>query len=846
MAVRGVPFEVGEALPVGQDHLQCTLAWQTSGRQVDVDLSAVLGTNEGYLLGSVDGRLAEHARNVDTQFRECGVRHCGDTPAARGGQEGVALELNVLHTVPLVQYVFLFVNIHDGYSKISDLANIEFKVVLVHGGRTVCQVELSKDVICQGHRGVVAAIIVRNKEGTGWCVLPTKAPNDEAGLPEGAMVSLASMAKAKLEAVPTLRPEEQQLKTIVTTLVARGDYKGAIAAEEALVERLLGLQSRDARWQPVIEQELNRLEDLQKLSAAAEIAVPPAVPTGKEPLDEEGYQLVAAKQDSKAMIDFIRRIIEAFGGQVLSEGDLDGFAPWYSGERCVQSFARLVDELKSRCSWVKFPTAAAAPAVVAPAAVSAVVHPTAVFDPPAREVSVQEEVVPESVPRPAVALPEPVVEPVSAPADHEPEVVEPLAASAVAVEKVAPEPSTPSAAAPAIVAVSASIASAALSRADGPPMEPRCGSSKGGTQIRWTGEGKPPVEMDIGGRPCAALDGGIFVVPKQRGATGGVMSVTITLPDDSEKTFPDCFVYFAPGELESIEPIRGPVTGMREIRIKTNDMGAVINEVLIGGVVAEFAECFSATSSEAVVVLPAREAVCTVGVDVRSENGNSCSLDDSFNYFIPEQFGMVGERIDLSDENMTAVRREGVNGGVCIGEYPLRRFPQGRYFEVLVKDCDKSSRTICVGVTARQFEDILLGAHIREAEARKLRRAWLAGYDKAGAQFLSDGAESKIPTSSWRPVKDVKEGARLGVLWAEPEDDLTAKPELVIFQDGEEKCRLPATGQLPDRDEELFLVVDVQGSVKSVSIIEGAAPPKPPSPEPEKGDGEAAEGAEAA
>ena len=54
-----------------------------------------------------------------------------------------------------------------------------------------------------------------------------------------------------------------------------------------------------------------------------------------------------------------------------------------------------------------------------------------------------------------------------------------------------------------------------------------------------------------------------------------------------------------------------------------------------------------------------------------------------------------------------------------------------------------------------------------------------------------------------------------------------AEPDLVIFQDGVERVRLPAGGQLPSRGEDLFALVDIQGSVKSVSIVWGALPPRP-------------------
>ena len=59
------------------------------------------------------------------------------------------------------------------------------------------------------------------------------------------------------------------------------------------------------------------------------------------------------------------------------------------------------------------------------------------------------------------------------------------------------------------------------------------------------------------------------------------------------------------------------------------------------------------------------------------------------------------------------------------------------------------------------------------------------------------------------------------------------KPELVVFQDGVERARLPANGMLPGRSEDIFALVDLMGNVKGVSLVAGARPPEPPPPEAE-------------
>jgi len=106
--------------------------------------------------------------------------------------------------------------------------------------------------------------------------------------------------------------------------------------------------------------------------------------------------------------------------------------------------------------------------------------------------------------------------------------------------------------------------------------------------------------------------------------------------------------------------------------------------------------------------------------------------------------------------------------------------------------------------------------HVWVEEARgNLKRVWLAGYDHGGAVFHSDGTESKVPDTAWRPAKHVQEGTLLGVLWAES----CQPPELVIFQDGVERVRLPATGRLPQQGEEIFAIIDLQGCVSQATLL---------------------------
>mmetsp|Transcript_59810 Transcript_59810/g.110719 ORF Transcript_59810/g.110719 Transcript_59810/m.110719 type:complete len:267 (+) Transcript_59810:114-914(+) len=84
---------------------------------------------------------------------------------------------------------------------------------------------------------------------------------------------------------------------------------------------------------------------------------PPATGETAE-FGEEGYGAVAATRNTQQMAIYIRRVIEASGGQVLREADLRGFALYYSGARATQSYARLVEELSEKSRepdrWVLF------------------------------------------------------------------------------------------------------------------------------------------------------------------------------------------------------------------------------------------------------------------------------------------------------------------------------------------------------------------------------------------------------------------------------------------------------------------------------------------------------------
>jgi len=67
----------------------------------------------------------------------------------------------------------------------------------------------------------------------------------------------------------------------------------------------------------------------------------------KAPLNEPGYQAVAALKSDDEMKTFIRRASKAEGIEIMNEGGLSGFARYYSGVCATQSFAAMTKELRA-------------------------------------------------------------------------------------------------------------------------------------------------------------------------------------------------------------------------------------------------------------------------------------------------------------------------------------------------------------------------------------------------------------------------------------------------------------------------------------------------------------------
>merc|ERR1719434_201662 len=69
------------------------------------------------------------------------------------------------------------------------------------------------------------------------------------------------------------------------------------------------------------------------------------------PLSEEGYQAVAALKDDEAMLRYVRRELHTLGLRSLSESELRGWVPYFSGTKATRSRAVMLDELRGK-EWV--------------------------------------------------------------------------------------------------------------------------------------------------------------------------------------------------------------------------------------------------------------------------------------------------------------------------------------------------------------------------------------------------------------------------------------------------------------------------------------------------------------
>mmetsp|Transcript_130473 Transcript_130473/g.225556 ORF Transcript_130473/g.225556 Transcript_130473/m.225556 type:complete len:1040 (-) Transcript_130473:92-3211(-) len=370
-------------------------------------------------------------------------------------------------------------------------------------------------------------------------------------------------------------------------------------------------------------------------------------------------------------------------------------------------------------------------------------------------------------------------------------------------------------------------------------LQPLTGPMTGCTEIRWIAGGPLPGNIKINGQNCDDLGKGVFKLPCLEGDANDFCSTAVDVEvqmdgtDTGVQQYPGSFIYYSKGRLESVSPSEGPVTGGTKLLVTTTPLGADITKVCVGGLPCEIDMEQPPTDTKAIVTLPAKPEKGSVEVEVQASNGNSAVADNFFNYYVPSMFGLIGENVLLSNKKNTATRERDVTGGICVGAFPIPAVDYNRYFEIFLAHVTTgSTRTLAVGFAAGHGMKLTGTGRILATEASELDEVWLAGYDKdCQAQFISntiDNAPEQCdpiqkksqPIKAWRPLTDLKSGTRIQVWWSQPQAKGTA--HFMVFVDGKQKVKQ----EVPVYHGELYALVDLQGRVSSVSLVQNPMPPE--------------------
>ncbi|CAE7679866.1 spoVK [Symbiodinium sp. KB8] len=302
-----------------------------------------------------------------------------------------------------------------------------------------------------------------------------------------------------------------------------------------------------------------------------------------------------------------------------------------------------------------------------------------------------------------------------------------------------------------------------------------------------------------------------------------------------------------------LEPARIPCSGA-EVVIEARDLAGTISEVWVDGTSCEVLEDLSKRDSPAVRVrVPAcrNRAGGAALVEVRSVDwARHMIREEAANYFPLLTFATCSPNIELTARQGdsetpyldVATRQKGLISAVALtSELSPVQGRQRYFFQVKIEAMaeKRSNRTLALGFVWPLPHALLLegdeapqlkrraslwtsDGHMPEL-AHQLPRSFVVGGDPPKA-YMGGRELAKI---SWRPLLECIVGAELGVVLDVGPSSLT----LSIFEEGEEKCvvegplneewRWPSLGA-PNG------VLDVCGTVTSVSLSQGAQPPDLP------------------
>jgi len=135
--------------------------------------------------------LIDHAPNVASQFRDCGIEHLGPKLPAAGAhelqREALALDLEKARSNDMLQYIFIRVSVQGGVliePPSLTLADLEFAIG--ESGSTLFTVEVTSNSLLLREGGVLAVVLLQD-EGF-WFAIPLLLPCGDASLQESALL----------------------------------------------------------------------------------------------------------------------------------------------------------------------------------------------------------------------------------------------------------------------------------------------------------------------------------------------------------------------------------------------------------------------------------------------------------------------------------------------------------------------------------------------------------------------------------------------------------------------------------------------------------------------------------
>eukprot|EP00928_Gymnodinium_smaydae_P021507 TRINITY_DN1839_c0_g1_i1.p1 TRINITY_DN1839_c0_g1~~TRINITY_DN1839_c0_g1_i1.p1 ORF type:complete len:407 (+),score=94.19 TRINITY_DN1839_c0_g1_i1:213-1433(+) len=201
-----------------------------------------------------------------------------------------------------------------------------------------------------GKKKLGADLILNQEPASLLRGLTAREAGEAAALSEEGYSTVANMrSKEAMDAFADRLLKQEGLEVTDVDMLNRvlPFYNGECAKQsfDALRQELSGATSEHGCKKAWVKKTSPAQEGTSLLAKASVVVTPQGGDVA--PLDEDGYQAVVALKNNEEMKKFIRRLSQSHGLNVMNEGGLSGFAPYYSGVCATQTFQALVTELKS-------------------------------------------------------------------------------------------------------------------------------------------------------------------------------------------------------------------------------------------------------------------------------------------------------------------------------------------------------------------------------------------------------------------------------------------------------------------------------------------------------------------